>query len=190
MIKEILFSDWKITKTVSLVRSDTWAVAVAILLFSLGIANNIQDKQTRTSITEQPVASEIRLASYTTSYIPISKPLSSPLTKEEERIARTAAEQLVGTLPKKKVAVVKKDPFAGYTRVADIPKKPKNPNSIRIHISEAPILTSKVKWVNGKGVCLKKDDNPQKSEVNKKGHIDRQCCLDPDEIPNPRCLYK
>ncbi|MBD3238112.1 MAG: hypothetical protein GF332_00535 [Candidatus Moranbacteria bacterium] len=45
------------------------------------------------------------------------------------------------------------------------------------------------KKVNGKYVCAKKNDKPSKSKKNPDGHMDMQCCLDPDEIPNPWCTY-
>lgn len=41
----------------------------------------------------------------------------------------------------------------------------------------------------GRKVCNKKNDHPSKSDKNKKGHMDMECCLDPDEIPNPNCYY-
>jgi hypothetical protein len=44
--------------------------------------------------------------------------------------------------------------------------------------------------VNGKLVCAKKNDKPRKSlNGNKRGHLDMECCLDPDETPNPWCTY-
>ncbi|MBD3244794.1 MAG: hypothetical protein GF335_02260 [Candidatus Moranbacteria bacterium] len=45
------------------------------------------------------------------------------------------------------------------------------------------------KKVNGKYVCAKKNDKPSVSKKNPKGHMDMQCCLDPDEVPNPWCTY-
>jgi len=45
------------------------------------------------------------------------------------------------------------------------------------------------KVVNGKLVCAKKNDKPGKSKKNKPGHLDLECCLDPDETPNPWCTY-
>lgn len=45
------------------------------------------------------------------------------------------------------------------------------------------------KKVNGKMVCAKKSDNPGKSKQNKGKHLDMECCLDPDEYPNPWCYY-
>lgn len=47
--------------------------------------------------------------------------------------------------------------------------------------------------VNGSGyggmTCAKKNDHPGKSNQNKGRHLDMECCLDPDEIPNPWCNY-
>lgn len=45
------------------------------------------------------------------------------------------------------------------------------------------------KVVGGKLVCAKKNDKPRKSKKNKPGHLDLECCLDPDERPNPWCTY-
>jgi len=45
------------------------------------------------------------------------------------------------------------------------------------------------KSVGGKLVCAKKTDHPGKSKTNKKKHLDMECCLDPDEYPNPWCYY-
>jgi len=46
------------------------------------------------------------------------------------------------------------------------------------------------KVVNGQLVCAKKNDKPGKSQNgNKPGHMDMECCLDPDEKPNPWCTY-
>lgn len=41
----------------------------------------------------------------------------------------------------------------------------------------------------GRRVCAKKNDKPSKSDKGKKKHLDRECCLDPDEYPNPWCHY-
>jgi len=48
------------------------------------------------------------------------------------------------------------------------------------------------KRVNGKYVCKKKHDYVGKSKANNKGylHLDLECCLDPDEYPNPWCTYR
>lgn len=43
--------------------------------------------------------------------------------------------------------------------------------------------------VGGKMVCAKKNDKPRKSKQHKGKHLDMECCLDPDETPNPWCTY-
>jgi len=45
------------------------------------------------------------------------------------------------------------------------------------------------KIVNGRLVFAKNKDKPSKSDKNKKKHLDMECCLDPDEYPNPHCYY-
>ncbi|NTW13879.1 MAG: hypothetical protein HGA31_02515 [Candidatus Moranbacteria bacterium] len=42
---------------------------------------------------------------------------------------------------------------------------------------------------NGRLVCAKKNDHPSKSKQHKGKHLDMECCLDPDEYPNPWCYY-
>lgn len=41
----------------------------------------------------------------------------------------------------------------------------------------------------GRKVCERDNDKPAKSAKDKPTHIDMECCLDPDEIPNPYCYY-
>ena len=41
----------------------------------------------------------------------------------------------------------------------------------------------------GRLVCSNKNDHPSKSKQNKGKHLDMECCLDPDEYPNPHCYY-
>ncbi|MEI6650784.1 MAG: hypothetical protein WCL23_05135 [Candidatus Moraniibacteriota bacterium] len=43
--------------------------------------------------------------------------------------------------------------------------------------------------VNGRLVCEKSNDHPSESDTHEKGHMDMECCLDPDEVPNPHCTY-
>ena len=52
----------------------------------------------------------------------------------------------------------------------------------------APLPVS-AKKKGGKWVCAKKNDKPRKSKQGKGKHMDMQCCLDPDEYPNPNCTY-
>ncbi len=55
----------------------------------------------------------------------------------------------------------------------------------------APKPLAETRNVGGKMMCAKKNDKPRKSKKNNKGkiHMDMECCLDPDEIPNPWCTY-
>jgi len=39
------------------------------------------------------------------------------------------------------------------------------------------------------GSCRHKNDKPRKSKTKKHRHMDEDCCMDPDEWPNPRCQY-
>ena len=41
----------------------------------------------------------------------------------------------------------------------------------------------------GRRVCAKSNDHPGKSDQHKGKHMDMECCLDPDEYPNPHCYY-
>jgi len=66
------------------------------------------------------------------------------------------------------------------------PKVAKNPSKPRIS-ARRPVSA---KVVGGRLVCAKKNDKPGKSQNgNKPGHMDMECCLDPDETPNPWCTY-
>jgi hypothetical protein len=63
------------------------------------------------------------------------------------------------------------------------PPKPKRPTAR---------IPGGAKVVNGKYVCKKKKGYVGKSKKNNKGylHLDMECCLDPDEYPNPWCTYR
>ena len=54
-----------------------------------------------------------------------------------------------------------------------------------------PMPATYKKDVLGRRVCEKSKDKPSKSKENNKGktHMDMECCLDPDEYPNPHCYY-
>lgn len=92
---------------------------------------------------------------------------------------------LVPPTPHQAKSIPPKLPF--YEKYVPVPKKV-SPNSIRLARSQAPLPVS-AKKVNGQWVCANKNDKPGKSDKNKRAHIDRQCCLDPDEVPNPHCTY-
>ena len=60
----------------------------------------------------------------------------------------------------------------------------------RLKITDFPVGAKKE---NGRYICKKKrKEYVGKSKQNNKGyyHLDRECCLDPDEYPNPWCTYR
>lgn len=74
---------------------------------------------------------------------------------------------------------------AGNWNLIDIQRpKPVRPKPV----ISAPMPVS-YDVVGGKLVCAKKNDHPGKSTKDKGKHMDMECCLDPDEYPNPHCTY-
>ena len=82
--------------------------------------------------------------------------------------------------------------YQGESKVnAQIPEFSKILENITFQNPLPPITGPKprtAKKVNGKYVCAGGDDIHW-SLTNKPGHLDLQCCLDPDETPNPWCSY-
>lgn len=66
-----------------------------------------------------------------------------------------------------------------------LPKKSAAPARKKI---SAP-MPADFKRVGGRLVCSKSHDKPGKSKKGKGKHMDMECCLDPDEYPNPHCYY-
>lgn len=62
------------------------------------------------------------------------------------------------------------------------------PTPIKPKISASMPVSFK-KDNQGRLVCDKKNDKPGKSNKTNKKHLDMECCLDPDEYPNPHCYY-
>jgi len=71
---------------------------------------------------------------------------------------------------------------ASFELIAIKSPKPKPPAPT----ARRPVAAKKV---NGKLVCAKKNDKPRESKKTSKKHLDLECCLDPDEYPNPWCTY-
>lgn len=74
-----------------------------------------------------------------------------------------------------------------YEKYVPVPKG-QNSNTLRLQKSQVPKPVS-AKVENGKYVCKSRGDKPRRSKKNDRNHVDMQCCLDPDEIPNPYCDY-
>lgn len=105
----------------------------------------------------------------------------APRLKEGMGLAGDVTEELRNYLPEF-FASVSKFNLIQIVRPKPAPLKPKSTTS------SAPIPVS-YKLEGGRMVCDKKNDKPGKSKTNKKRHLDMECCLDPDEYPNPHCYY-
>ena len=79
-------------------------------------------------------------------------------------------------------------PVAGSVLLTDIvrPETPKPKPTLPKITAPHPVSFT---VVNGRLVCAKKNDHPSKSKQHKGRHLDMECCLDPDEYPNPWCSY-
>lgn len=59
----------------------------------------------------------------------------------------------------------------------------------RMPVKPAAHFPELFKRENGRLVCSVNHDKPHKSRRGKGRHMDMECCLDPDETPNPNCYY-
>jgi hypothetical protein len=108
--------------------------------------------------------------SYLYNIIPIAKDGADPASDPEKEINKNFPEY------KEVVASLK---FIPISRPVVVAPKPR--------ITAQRPVSAKV--VGGRLVCAIKNDHPHKSNKNKPGHLDLECCLDPDERPNPWCSY-
>lgn len=75
---------------------------------------------------------------------------------------------------------------ASFLEITEIVRPKPTPAAPKII---APLPLSYKKDALGRLVCAKKNDKPNKSKKTKEKHLDMECCLDPDEYPNPHCYY-
>ena len=101
-----------------------------------------------------------------------------PKLKEGMGMAGDPAREIASHMPEF-FAVAGTLELIDIKRPKPVPPKPK---------ITAPYPVS-YKKENGRLVCAKKNDRPSKSVKNKGRHLDMECCLDPDEYPNPHCYY-
>jgi len=101
-----------------------------------------------------------------------------PRLKEGAGLAGDPSDEISSHLPEF-FAVASTLNFIDIVRPKPVPVKPR---------ITAPRPVS-YKTVGGRLVCAKKNDKPSKSDKNKGKHLDMECCLDPDEYPNPHCTY-
>lgn len=102
----------------------------------------------------------------------------TPILKEEASLNGDVAQQIQEKMPEF-FAVVSTWELVDIVRPKPKPPAPK---------VTAPMPVS-FKMENGRRVCDKKNDHPSKSKQHKGKHLDMECCLDPDEYPNPNCYY-
>jgi hypothetical protein len=101
-----------------------------------------------------------------------------PRLKEGAGLAGDPSDEIATHLPEF-LAIASTLNFIDIIRPKPVPPKPKI-------IAPFPVSYKKV---GGRLVCEKSDDEPSKSNKNKSKHLDMECCLDPDEYPNPHCYY-
>lgn len=101
-----------------------------------------------------------------------------PKVKEGGGIAGDPAREIVAHLPEF-FSVVSNWNLIDIQRPKTAPAKVK---------TNAPHPAA-YKVVSGRKVCDKSNDKPAKSKKGKGRHLDMECCLDPDEYPNPNCYY-
>ncbi|MDP1884204.1 MAG: hypothetical protein Q8L10_02445 [Candidatus Moranbacteria bacterium] len=114
-----------------------------------------------------------------------SVPAEPAIVPPVEKVEVIPAQPEVPSAPK--VAAKKASSKTKPAAVAVNPPKMTAGRGVRIGV--AGPIAGKTKVVNGQRVCPKKNDHPAKSDRNKPGHIDAECCLDPDETPNANCYY-
>ncbi len=102
----------------------------------------------------------------------------APIGEDEEMIIQTRNDMLQN-FPEFFVA-------ASTFNIIEI----KRPQAIIRQKINAPMPVWYKKDSLGRMVCAKKNDKPEKSDKNKKKHLDMECCLDPNEYLNPHCYYE
>jgi hypothetical protein len=102
-----------------------------------------------------------------------------PRLKEGSGLAGDPADEIASHMPEF-FAVASTLNYINIVRPKSVPPKPK--------------ITAPMPFIykidgRGRKVCGNKNDHPSKSKQNKGRHMDMECCLDPDEYPNPNCYY-
>ncbi len=109
---------------------------------------------------------------YTYDIIPIAKDGADPVSNPEQDVNKNFPEY------QKVVSSVEFIPIARPVVVKTAPAAPK--------VTARRPLAARV--VLGRLVCPFKNDHPSHSKT-KGHHMDEDCCIDPDESPNPWCTY-
>ena len=124
---------------------------------------------------------------YVYNIVPI---LKEDLTVDENNLETKSVSQLTKEILPEFFTIAKE--FELIEIVIPEPVVKQEPKNNKIEARKKAPMPVSYKKVDGKLVCAKKNDKPRKSKKNNKGkiHMDMECCLDPDEIPNPHCTYE
>lgn len=168
MIKEILgrcqgkgfFCDGMVSKK-NRKRDLVITLVIIVVLGVLLVGNHFYFKEKRNGHNEINIASEEVMQEKATQDNPVQDSVTEVMVEE------------------KKMDVVKPT-----VRIVDMAKP-----VVRNKIITAPMPRSYEKDSLGRLVCGKRNDHPQKSDQGKGKHMDMECCMDPDEYPNPHCYY-
>jgi len=102
-----------------------------------------------------------------------------PRIKEGAGLAGDPAQEIAMHMPEF-LGVAATLNFIDIVRPKPVPPKPK---------ITAPLPFIYKVDSAGRRVCKTKNDKPSKSKKYNHRHMDMECCLDPDEYPNPNCYY-
>lgn len=105
-----------------------------------------------------------------------------PKVKDGMGLAGDPAKEIESHMPEF-FAVASTLEFIDIVRPKPVPLAPAKPKIT------APMPYIFKKDSQGRRVCSTKNDKPAKSNKGKGKHMDMECCLDPDEYPNPHCYY-
>jgi hypothetical protein len=103
-----------------------------------------------------------------------------PVTADKQDQNLRVEKEIIDNFPEF-VAAASTIRLIDIKRPKSIPTKPK--------ITAPHPAASTKKDALGRRVCDKKNDRPSNSNQKKRKHLDMECCLDPDEYPNPHCYY-
>ena len=149
------------------------------------------------SLCSQPVSAEIGVGGYQAKEMNV--PPDDPYYKQTFFYSLTKNGFTYQLVPIEKSEYA----YAGYSQKADVTRDfPKFyrivstfkfdgtiPQSAAATFGEVRKKISPPRVFVAKARCTHKNDHPRKSRQGKGRHMDEDCCMDPDEWPNPRCAY-
>lgn len=106
----------------------------------------------------------------------------APVKKETLKISNNPKKDVIKNFPEFFSAI-------SSFNLINIERPKVQPATPRRARTSAPMPVAAVKTEGSRLVCSKKNDHPGKSKKGKGRHLDMECCLDPDEYPNPNCYY-